>query len=278
MMEEKDEEVEAKFYSKTVQNQEKTKLYSEMAPEQEETKLPAGAQVYKMDDSDLALKTPFRLCVSGPSQCGKSYWCQRLMQERKSLIDKPFDHVWYHWPGGPLSDKDQKYHEQLREAVPNIEICEGLPNWQAIISHSGTKCVILDDLGLEVMNSNEAYKAFTIWSNHFSCSIIFVVQNFYLEGKYASTIRRNFSYTCLFLDRGNRVYLSSLSKRLVPSNGNFLADSLQWSQENLPNMFSPYILIDQSTLSKNPNSLTVRTHIFKNPETGRYQPIFFNSE
>lgn len=189
------------------------------------------------------------------------------------MIDKKFDHIFYYWPGGSASEKDLKYHRDLQEAVPGLEILEGLPDWTLITAYSGAKCVILDDLGLDALSCKDSHDAFCVTSNHHDCSIILCLQNFFTEGKYAKTIVRNCNYQCLFLDKGNRQYLRTLSSRIFPKHSNFLSDALEWCGEHLKSQFSHYVLIDNSSLSQLPQSMQVRTSIFKN-SLGKYEPVF----
>lgn len=209
-----------------------------------------------------------------PSQSGKSHFCLQLLRERGVLIDKHFDHIIYCWPGGNASEKDTAYHLALKKAVPGLEIVTGLPDWALITSYTGSKCVIIDDLGLEVLSSKQSHDAFCVTSNHHDCSIILCLQNFFTEGKYAKTIVRNCNYQCLFLDKGNRQYLRTLSSRIFPTHSNFLSDAMEWCRTHLTNQFSHYVLVDNSSLSLLPSDMQVRTKIFKDVETGFYEPVF----
>ena len=61
---------------------------------------------------------PGRILISGPTHCGKSYFCLNLVKYVDRLFDTKFERIIY---CTPVSYLKQDYLNQLREANKNIE-------------------------------------------------------------------------------------------------------------------------------------------------------------
>ena len=53
------------------------------------------AELVHFENSDLQFQTPCSICISGPSQSGKSEWIVRLINNRDSLFPVNFTDVYY---------------------------------------------------------------------------------------------------------------------------------------------------------------------------------------
>ena len=84
------------------------------------------------------LQHPFTCIVTGPTQSGKSYFIQRLLQHAKELISPPVDKVvWCYSEWQPLYETlsgSVEFHEGLPTDLSQPEVC---------------KLFILDDLADE---------------------------------------------------------------------------------------------------------------------------------
>ena len=73
-----------------------------------------------MKPSDLALRTPFSLFVSGPSQSGKTIFTQRILNHAE-VFSKPIRNVVYAY------SQWQPASQEIRDNDSSVVFHEGLP-------------------------------------------------------------------------------------------------------------------------------------------------------
>ena len=176
---------------------------------------------YKYKSYDGTLRHPFTLLISGPSGSGKSTFVDKLIRERKDLINEELDYI-YIFIGTPAREnqtfvdlidsmKSQKRF-QLFELNKIYNTSEKLKNnfskdfLQMIQLHKekGEKgCVVFDDLMEELSKSDILVSLWTKISSHYSLSVIFVTQNMFFKGGGSRssdmvTVFRNTRYLTLF--------------------------------------------------------------------------------
>jgi hypothetical protein len=174
---------------------------------------------------DLKLKTPFTMTVSGGTGSGKTVWLKRLLENQSHCVDEPFGRVMYCY------GIYQPIFDELRETVPHIEFFEGLPKEEfenpANFGDGVNALLILDDLMSDLANDGELTNLFCRFSHHAHVNCVFVLQNFYHEGKQIRNVTRNSHYLVFTKSPRATSIVQTLGRQLFPGKKDFLVDAYQ---------------------------------------------------
>ena len=230
--------------------------------------------VLHLSEDQLKFQVPVRALFVGPSGSGKSTMILNLLQNRHRMFSKPFLSVLYCCRPNP-SSQDAKYYEKLKLACPMIIISHEFPNFKQLTFQEGDKLVILDDMLLEIVDNRELFVTIIQASAHHSISLMITSQNYYHAGKYYKTLHRNMTEKFIFVDRGEKRWLSTLSAQMFPRKAHFLPSVMSWIRANIEGIFNHYFVVDSNPQSTLPDSMTVRTRIFPN-EYNQVEPFYFS--
>ena len=84
-------------------------------------------QQVNLSDDDLKFQTPAAICISGPSQCGKSSFIVKLIQNRDKLFNQTFTRLYYCQPAN-LCIRSNPIFDEICQSYPLAELICGLPN------------------------------------------------------------------------------------------------------------------------------------------------------
>ena len=73
-------------------------------------------EMLDVHDNDLRLQTPASICISGPSQSGKSHWITKLIKNRNVLFTHEFNQLYYCIPES-LSLNPNPIFEEIKKAI-----------------------------------------------------------------------------------------------------------------------------------------------------------------
>ena len=164
---------------------------------------------------DFRLYNDRAMCVSGPSQSGKTHFVLELLEKRHELFRNPINNVL--WCYGIRND-----------ALLNLlhskgyETHHGLPQSTDIKANS---ICILDDLLQESENSKDVTNMFTKAAHHLPCFIIFITQTLFPGGKEARTRSLNTHYYVIFKNPKDELQFDMLSRQIAPHQSKSLRDS-----------------------------------------------------
>jgi hypothetical protein len=172
---------------------------------------------------ELKFKCPFTMTVSGGTSSGKSFWIKTLLQNQEHCVDRPFKRVMYCY------SVYQPLFDELRRTVPEIEFHEGLPKEEfQNPDNFGSELnalVVIDDLMSELANDEELTNLFCRFSHHAYVNCVFVLQNFYHEGKEIRNVTRNSHYLVFTKSPRAMSVVQTLGRQLYPGKKNFLTDA-----------------------------------------------------
>ena len=154
------------------------------------------------------------MCVTGPSQSGKTQFVLKLLEMRNEVFRKPVENVL--WCYGI---KNNEFQSLLQSK--GYQTHYGLPQMSDIRPHS---ICIVDDLLQESENSKDVTNMFTKASHHLPCFIIFITQSLFPGGKDARTRSLNTHYYIIFKNPRDKLQFEMLSRQIAPHKSKSLRD------------------------------------------------------
>ena len=164
-------------------------------------------------ESSMVFAHPFTMVISGPSGSGKSVWTQKLLQSRL-IQPSPQRVIWCYGQWQPL-------YEDLRRQVPGIEFVKGIPDDLSqpdFFDVRKKNLIVFDDLMTEAKCDQRLADLFTKGSHHLNASVTYLTQNLFPQGKACRDVALNTQYLVLFNNPIDRQQVSTLAKRIYPTN------------------------------------------------------------
>lgn len=200
-------------------------------------------------DFDARLQHPFSAVVSGPSNCGKTFFVKEVIDNASRVISHKIENIVYIYScWQPLYDQLLKNHQ--------INFVEGLPESlcdDSLLPPEKNNLLIIDDLMHTASNNLEVQNVFTKYVHHRNLSCIYLIQNLFIQGKTSRTISLNSNYLFLFGNPRGKYQISLLGRQMFPGNTKFFLEAFNDATG------SPYgyLLIDYK--AKTPDFLRLRT-------------------
>lgn len=190
---------------------------------------------------------PIRLILAAPSQSGKSTFVLNLLKNREKLMRGKVDGIIW-------SCINRTFAPQQLHSLPNVKICEGLPELDSIPSNT---IVVIDDL--QQSNLKDICTLFCVNSHHFAISTIFIIQNLFIANPYMRTISLNASAFCIFRSLRDINQIQYLARQIFPNVKNSFLKVYQQETEqpyqciiiDLSQRCSPILRIKSQVLNDN---------------------------
>jgi len=226
------------------------------------------------EEADIRFQVPCSICVSGPSQSGKSHWILRLIQNRNVLFTSDFQQLIYCIPEN-LSLNPNPIFEQIKKSFQNAQIHIGLPDVAKLSLNfdNSPKLLVVDDLMSEFLNSYQMVHLLSIEVHHCNITTIFTLHNLFAPSKFGRTITRNINYKILFCNRLDIKEIRNISLQ-ISNQPNFLNECFTFLYKEFTNE-PPYLVIDGHIKSKQKHFF-VRSQIFPSKVDSEIRPIIFS--
>jgi hypothetical protein len=203
----------------------------------------------------IPFKAGSPMMVVGPTNCGKTFWINRLL-ENDMFTQKAASVLFCY---GVYQD----YYETMREnpnIIAPITFHEGLPSKETIdhIADGRFHIIILDDLMEQVVKSLAMQELFTKHCHHKNMTALMVSQNVFQKGPNARTISLNSHVQVLFANKRDESQIAILANQLYrvkSKKKRFLAVFDD-------HMKSPYAYLVIDCTPDHPADIKVRAHIF----------------
>ena len=222
-----------------------------------------------LDEVTIPFQHPFMLTICGPSQCGKTYWINKLFFHLDEMIEPKIEKVIYLYTTyQPIYDKMKENIEKKNIKIEFLDCNSGIPKATDIQSNLlENTLVILDDL-MTLTSSKENLDNLDNFasrdSHHCNMSVIFTCQNLcYGNGKLRNS-RVNSQYTLLFKNMGDRrnMFMLADNKGIKRVNFNEVLSDVEKETYG-------YLLFDNC--AKSYDNARVRTNIFPTEKTVIYE-------
>ena len=198
---------------------------------------------------DSRLQHPFSLVVSGPSNCGKTYFVKGVIENASTIISQNIDNLVY------IYSCWQPLYDQLLQ-LRDINFVKGLPDSlcdDELLPPDKTNLLIIDDLMNDASNNIEVQNVFTKYVHHRNLSCIYLVQNLFIQGKASRTISLNTNYLVLFKNPRDKYQVTLLGKQMFPGNTKYFLEAFNDATSSAYG----YLLIDYKAAT--PDQLRLRT-------------------
>ena len=180
--------------------------------------------MFIMSNLEFSFKHPTTIQISGMTGCGKTRLLFRILQHQ--LIRTPEGQfpkriIW------AFSEWQPDYAD-ARALYPHIEFVSG---WQEDLydrlSPGESNLLILDDLMAEAGDSKSMKALFTKGAHHRNCTVIYLLQNLYHQGKSQRTASLNTHYNIVFQNKRDQSQFRTLASQMHPGEFSWLLDALQ---------------------------------------------------
>ena len=186
---------------------------------------------------------PFTAMISGPSGSGKTSFVSKLLKNASKMIKPLPKRVIWHY----------SIWQDSYDIHPNVEFKQGAPSEEDIQSYQDS-LLIIDDLMSECATLSS--DLFTKFSHHYKISVIYILQNLFVQSKNQRSISLNSGYIVLFKNPRDFSQAMFLARQVSPYNPNLCIEAFLDATKK-PHS---YLLFDfiQST----PDSHRMRAEIF----------------
>ena len=199
---------------------------------------------------------PFTAMISGATGTGKSQWIIKLIKNVNEMIETPPQHILYCY--------SEINNDIINLKKEGVEVFNGVPTKEQIISKPKNLLLILDDLANEI-SPEFLNTLYTKGSHHWNVSVITVCQN--LFDKNVKIARINSHVIILMKSPQSLLQIRTLGSQLFPGR---VAYFLEAYNDAIQREFG-YIAINMSPNIS--NALRLSTNIFPHEKTMIYLPV-----
>lgn len=205
---------------------------------------------------DGRLQHPFSAVISGPSNCGKTYFVRDLIQNAAAVISHKIDNIVY------IYSCWQPLYDELLTIV-NINFVNGMPESfcdDTLLPIHKNNLLIIDDLMNDASSNIEVQNVFTKYVHHRNLSCIYLVQNLFIQGKTSRTISLNTNYIILFKNPRDKNQINLLGRQMYPGNSKYFLEAFNDATSSTYG----YLLIDYK--AKTPDMFRLRTGLISSQQ------------
>ena len=182
---------------------------------------------------DIRLKENFKLFISGPSRCGKTFFVSELLENIDTITKEPPETIIYVYKVWQSKFDEMKnvvhiFMEDNENVIQNIkDVAQG----QGIF-------VIFDDL-INSKSLVDIATLFTVDGRHMNMSMAFLSQRMFVNNEYFRQISQNCDYFCIFKNPRNSSEIRTLAQQITPGS----LDLIEIYKEATKSPFS-YLIIN----------------------------------
>ena len=182
---------------------------------------------------DIRLKENFKLFISGPSRCGKTFFVSELLENIDTITKEPPETIIYVYKVWQSKFDEMKnvVHIFMEDSENGIQNIKDVAQGQGIF-------VIFDDL-INSKSLVDIATLFTVDGRHMNMSMAFLSQRMFVNNEYFRQISQNCDYFCIFKNPRNSSEIRTLAQQITPGS----LDLIEIYKEATKSPFS-YLIIN----------------------------------
>ena len=161
---------------------------------------------------DVRLKENFKLFISGPSRCGKTFYILELLENIETFGKDPPETILYVYKVW-----QSKFDEMKSVVHAFIEDNENIIQQIKEVALGQRIFVIFDDL-INSKSLADIATLFTVDARHMNISMAFLTQRMFVNNEHFRQISQNCDYFCIFKNPRNSSEIRTLSHQLTPGS------------------------------------------------------------
>ena len=161
---------------------------------------------------DIRLKENFKLFISGPSRCGKTFFISELLENIDTLAKDPPETIIYVYKiwQSKFDEMKSVVHEFIEDDENIIHQIKEIALGQRIF-------IIFDDL-INSKSLVDIATLFTVDGRHMNMSMAFLSQRMFVNNEHFRQISQNCDYFCIFKNPRNSSEIRTLAQQLTPGS------------------------------------------------------------
>ena len=161
---------------------------------------------------DIRLKENFKLFVSGPSRCGKTFFISELLENIETFAKDPPETILY------IYKIWQTKFDEMKSVVDGfIEDNENVVQQIKQLALGQKIFLIFDDL-INSKSLMDIATLFTVDGRHMNMSMAFLTQRMFVNNEHFRQISQNCDYFCIFKNPRNFSEIRTLAQQLTPGS------------------------------------------------------------
>ena len=161
---------------------------------------------------DVRLKENFKLFISGPSRCGKTFFVADLLQNIQTFAKQPPSRVIYIYKVWQTKFDEMKsivhiFMQDEKNIIDKIkEYATGVPI-----------LVVFDDM-INSSSLSDLASLFTVDARHMNMSLVFLTQRMFVNDEHFRQISQNCDYFICFKNPRNSSEIRTLAQQITPGS------------------------------------------------------------
>ena len=161
---------------------------------------------------DVRLKENFKLFISGPSRCGKTFFVADLLQNIQTFAKQPPSQVIYIYKVWQTKFDEMKsvvhiFMQDEKNIIDKIkEYATGVPI-----------LIVFDDM-INSSSLNDLASLFTVDARHMNMSLVFLTQRMFVNDEHFRQISQNCDYFIVFKNPRNSSEIRTLAQQITPGS------------------------------------------------------------
>ena len=174
-----------------------------------------------IDMYDIRLKENFKLFLSGPSRCGKTFFVADLLQNLPTISKDPASFVIYVYKSWQWKFDEMKHlvHVFIEDDEKVVENIKTYATGKSVL-------VVFDDM-INSKYLSTLSPLFTVHGRHLNMSLVFLTQRMFVNDEYFRQISQNCDYFIVFKNPRNSSEIRTLAQQITPGSLHLIILKLQ---------------------------------------------------
>ena len=161
---------------------------------------------------DVRLKENFKLFISGPSRCGKTFFVADLLQNIQTFAKQPPSQVIYIYKVWQTKFDEMKsvVHIFMQDEKNIIDKIKQYATGVPIL-------IVFDDM-INSSSLSDLASLFTVDARHMNMSLVFLTQRMFVNDEHFRQISQNCDYFIVFKNPRNSSEIRTLAQQITPGS------------------------------------------------------------